>query len=114
PTSAAPSVSSSASAGPLAGVHWDDSPIDWSHPLPVTPAGGVAQPGYVGSDACKKCHGAIYARYARHSMARTGLRPLASLDPKWLARVFDEGAKHPVRHEGSGCSYRAFLDGEHY
>lgn len=113
-SSASVAPSSSMPRDPLEGIVWNPAPIDWNRPLPVTPPGGVAQAGYVGSEACKKCHAAIYESYARHSMAKTGLRPLSSLDAKWLARIFDEGAEHPVRHEQSGYSYRPFRDGEKY
>ena len=104
-----------ASGDPFASIHWDDTPIDWSKPLPVTPPDGVAQVGYVGATACKDCHASIYETYARHSMARTGMRPLASLDKKWLWAIFDAGAKRePVRHERSGYTYRPYREGERY
>ncbi len=107
-------ATSSAPADPLASIHWSDAPIDWARPVPATPAGGVAQEGYVGSEACKECHKDLYASYARHSMARTGPRPLASLDPKWLAKIFDAGATQPVTHDRSGFSYRAYRKGRDY
>ena len=99
---------------PLSAVRWDGTPIDWTRPLPTTPPGGVAQAGYVGAEACKECHGALYRSYERHSMARTGLRPLASLDQHWLAQMFDAGESHPVRHAASGFSYRPFRKGNQY
>ena len=68
----------------------------------------------MGSEACKDCHKDVYASYARHSMARTGPRPLSSLDPKWLAKIFDAGATQPVSHERSGFSYRALRKGSDY
>ena len=68
----------------------------------------------MGSDACKDCHKDVYVSYARHSMARTGPRPLATLDRKWLARIFDAGASQPVVHERSGFSYKAFRKGSDY
>ncbi|MFI5289773.1 MAG: multiheme c-type cytochrome, partial [Polyangia bacterium] len=89
-------------------------PLDWTRPLPRTPPGGLAEPGYVGAAACQPCHAKIYASYARHSMARTGLRPLASLDARWLARIFDAGAKTPLHHPKSGSFYRPFRRGDHY
>jgi hypothetical protein len=115
-----PAASSSASSAsgakgdPLAGVAWSDAPLDWTRALPVQPAGGTSEDGYVGSAACTACHAGIAKAYARHSMARTGLRPLAALDAKWLQRIFDEGAKAPVQHAGSGFSYRPLRDGDRY
>ena len=99
---------------PLASLRLDDSPLDWSRPVPATPAGGLAESGYVGSEACKDCHKDIYLSYERHSMARTGPRPLATLDAKWLARIFDAGATQTVTHDRSGFSYRAFRKGTDY
>ncbi|MGD0529537.1 MAG: multiheme c-type cytochrome, partial [Polyangiaceae bacterium] len=112
----APAESASAAAppGPLASIHLPAVPVDWSRPLPTTPPGGVTEPGYVGSEACKECHKDLYVSYERHSMARTGLRPLASLDRKWLARIFDAGAAQPVVHERSGFSYRPYRKGTDY
>lgn len=108
------SASASASADPLSNLHWDDTPIDWSRPLPATPPGGLAEAGYVGSEACKDCHKDLYTSYARHSMARTGIRKLSSLDGKWLARIFDAGSAHPVVHARSGFSYRPVREGNNY
>ena len=99
---------------PLGLLSWDDGPIDWTQPVPVTPEGGLAEEGYVGSAACKPCHAKLYETYARHSMARTGLRPLSSLDAGWLAKIFDEGSKTPVRQARSGFDYRPFRRGNHY
>ena len=114
-SSPAPSESTSAIPGdPLAAIHLDDSPIDWSRPIPATPPGGVTEPGYVGSEACKDCHKDLYLSYERHSMARTGPRPLATLDRKWLARIFDAGATQPVVHQLSGFTYRPFRKGSDY
>lgn len=101
-------------ADPLAAVHLDDLPVDWTRPLPVTPPGGLTEPGYVGSAACQPCHEEVSESYARHSMARTGLRPLASLDQTWLATIFDAGAAASVVHEGSGFRYRPLRDGDRY
>jgi len=107
PSAAAGAASTSAPpADPPAAIHWDDTPIDWTRPVPVTPAGGEGQAGYVGSEACRDCHRDIYDRYARHSMARTGIRPLASLDAAWLAKIFD--AAKPVQHERSRYFYRPY------
>lgn len=105
-----------ASVGPdaLSNMKWDDTPLDWSRPVPETPPGGLAEAGYVGSDACKDCHRDVYDSYERHSMARTGLRKLSSLDARWLARIFDAGSSRPVVHERSGFSYRPVRKGGEY
>lgn len=110
-TLAAPDASASA---PALSLKWEDTPLDWSRPVPETPPGGVAEAGYVGSEACKDCHKDLYRSYERHSMARTGLRKLASLDAKWLARIFDAGSTQPVTHERSGFSYRPVRKGDQY
>jgi Flp pilus assembly protein TadD len=99
---------------PLATVVWDDTPLDWSTPVPATPVGGLAESGYIGSAGCEPCHAKLSASYARHSMARSGLRPLATLDAKWLARIFDTGAKTPIRHAKGGYSYRPLRQGARY
>jgi Flp pilus assembly protein TadD len=101
-------------ADPLTAVRLDDAPVDWTRPVPQTPAGGLAEAGYVGSAACKGCHAAIYASYARHSMARTGLRPLASLDRGWLNGIFDAAAKQSIVHARSGYTYRPYRRGNEY
>lgn len=108
------SASASTTHDALSGLKWDDTPLDWSRPLPETPPGGVAEAGYVGSEACKDCHKDLYKSYERHSMARTGMRKLSSLDPKWLARIFDAGSTQPVKHERSGFSYRPVRKGSEY
>jgi hypothetical protein len=82
--------------------------------VPQTPAGGIAAPGYVGADACTQCHRGIAQKYAKHSMARTGVRALKTLDAKWLARIFDAGATQTIHHEKSGLSYRVRRDGDRY
>lgn len=90
-------------------------PVDWARPVPPTPPGGATPDGYVGSEACKECHAAVATSWARHAMARTGLRPLASLDPKWLTSIFDTGASAaPVVHVKSGFSYRPMRKGHDY
>ncbi|HEY2747927.1 MAG TPA: tetratricopeptide repeat protein [Polyangia bacterium] len=94
------------SKDPLASIRWNEAPIDWSRPLPKTPAGGVAEPGYVGSSACQPCHKKLFASWSRHSMASSGLRPLETLDARWLARIFDNAAGAPVLHARSGLRYR--------
>jgi Flp pilus assembly protein TadD len=114
PPAAHSSVPAATANDPLAALVLDASPIDWSRATPVTPPGGLTEPGYVGSEACKDCHRDVYSSYARHSMARTGPRPLATLDRKWLARIFDAGATKPVLHERSGFSYRPFRKGNDY
>ncbi len=88
--------------------------IDWTRAPPPTPAGGVQEPGHVGSHACKGCHEEIFASYARHSMARSGMRALSSLDQRWLARIFDAGARARIPHERSGFAYRPFRRGDRY
>lgn len=103
-----------ADADVLTAIRWDDSPLDWSRPLPAAPAGGVAEAGYVGAKACQPCHKREFASYARHSMASSGLRPLASLDARWLARIFDEGARTSVLHPRSGLRYRPLRRGGRY
>ncbi len=102
---ASPEASASAVGAhdPLSALKWDDTPLEWPHP-PETPPGGLAEAGYVGSDACKDCHKDLFTSYARHSMARTGLRKLSTLDAKWLGRVFDAGASKPVTHAREAAS----------
>jgi Flp pilus assembly protein TadD len=99
---------------PLGAIHPADVPLDWARPLPPAPPGGVAEAGYAGSDACTPCHAQIAARYARHSMARTGLRPLTSLDRQWLSSIFAKGSAVPVRHPRSGFSYRPHEEAGRY
>jgi Flp pilus assembly protein TadD len=96
-------------ADPLASLRWDDAPLDWTRPI-ATPARDLA--GYAGSEACKPCHEQIYATYAKHSMARTGMRPVGKLDQRWLARIFDAGTE--VKHERSGFAYRPYRKGSQY
>ena len=115
-TLAASADASASAAGlhePLSALKWDDTPLDLPPP-PETPPGGLAEEGYVGSDACKDCHKDLYTSYARHSMARTGLRKLSTLDTKWLARIFDAGSSKPVTHARSGFSYRPVRKGSDY
>jgi hypothetical protein len=103
-----------AHSDPLSSITWDDTPLDWTRPIPPTPVGGVLEAGYVGSDACQPCHAKLHASYAGHSMARTGLRALGTLDAKWLARIFDAGAQAPVKHARSGYTYRPVRQGDRY
>ncbi|HEY1553589.1 MAG TPA: hypothetical protein VGF94_02085 [Kofleriaceae bacterium] len=96
-------------ADPLDTLRWDPTPLDWTRP--------IAQvqhdiSGFAGSLACKACHEQIYASYARHSMARTGMRPIESVDQAWIARIFDAGTA--VVHAQSGFSYRPLRHGAHY
>jgi len=86
--------------------------VDWKRPIPTTPPGGAAEPGYVGAAECRACHDKISDSYAHHGMARTGLRRVEDLDPAWLAKVF-AGAT-PVRDERSGYTYRPFRDGDKF
>jgi Flp pilus assembly protein TadD len=99
---------------PFAAVRWDDTPIDWTRAVPATPPGGLAEAGYVGSEACKPCHEALYGSFARHSMARSGLRPLASLDQKWLATIFDAAASQSIVSAHGDLSYRPYREGGKY
>ena len=99
---------------PLASIRWKETPLDWNRPLPKTPNGGVAEAGYVGSAACQPCHKKLFASYARHSMAASGLRPLETLDARWLARIFDAGASTPILHARSGLRYRPLRKDGHY
>src|SRR5512141_1457779 len=78
-------------ADPLAAIAWNDAPLDWS--LPIGHATRDLS-GYAGSAACTACHEPIAKTYARHSMARTGMRAIASLpaaDTAMLAKIFDAG-----------------------
>jgi Flp pilus assembly protein TadD len=102
------------SPDPLAAIHLDEPAVDWARPLPSTPPGGLAEPGYVGAEACDPCHSTIATSFARHSMASTGVRPIAALDQKWLASIFDAGSSTYVRHGRSGMSYRPFRQAGSY
>jgi Tfp pilus assembly protein PilF len=102
----------SPSIDPLKTIRWDDGAIDWTKPVPSTPEGGLAEAGYAGTAACRPCHKQIYDRYARHSMASTGIRPLASLDARWLARIFDAGGE--TVQPSSGLRYRPLRVGDGY
>ena len=105
-----PAPAPAASPDPLDAVRWDPRPLDWTRPI-HRPARDLT--GYAGSRACKGCHEKEYASYARHSMARTGMRRIEDVDPAWLARLFDAGA--PVVHARSGFSYRPFRrDGRYF
>jgi tetratricopeptide (TPR) repeat protein len=93
----------------LASIRWDDAPLDWNRPLPT---GETAEAGYVGSQVCKSCHDDLYASWSRHSMAKSGIRPLASLDRRWLDKIFD-GAP-AVLHAKSGFRYQPSRRGRDY
>lgn len=82
---------------------------DWTRPVSMEL---VAEAGYAGAAACTPCHEAIAKSYAKHGMARTGLRPLAELDRAWLATIF--AAAPPVTHAPTGFSYRPYRDGERF
>lgn len=90
------------------------APIDWTRPIPASPPQGITEPGYTGVQACRACHEEIVDRYARHAMARTGLRPVAALDAAWLASAFDAGAAADVVHAASGYHYRPLRQGDRY
>ena len=85
---------------PLASLTWDAMPLDWSRPV-ANRARDLS--GFAGSQSCKPCHEKIYASYAKHSMARTGMRPIESVDQKWIGALFDAGTE--VVHARSGYSY---------
>ncbi len=63
--------------------------------------------GQVSAQACAPCHGEIVQRYARHAMARTGLRPI---DPARLGPLFAQAA--PVRHPALPLEYQPLRDGD--
>ncbi len=96
-------------ADPLATLRWHDTPLDWTRPI-ARPAHDTS--AYAGSAACKGCHEQLYTSYMKHSMARTGMRAIGTLDRTWLARIFDAGT--PVVHARSGFSYRPFRRGVKY
>lgn len=94
---------------PLASLHIPDAPIDWSRPIAKHPRD---LSGYAGSAACKPCHEKQYASYQRHSMARTGMRPIGSVDQAWIGKIFD--AATPVTHARSGFRYAPVRHGAQY
>jgi hypothetical protein len=47
-------------------------------------------------------------------MARSGMRPLASLDRKWLRSIFDAAASQPVIRGQGDLTYRPYRDGDRY
>jgi len=94
---------------PLASLRIADAPIDWTKPV-AKPARDLS--GYAGSAACKPCHAKEYASYQRHSMARTGMRPIGSVDQAWIGKIFD--AATPVDHERSHFRYTPVRHGADY
>ena len=111
---AAPPTPRSPAVAALAKLQWNPALVpDFTRPLPAQSASASGHPpGYVGSAACTPCHAKLVASYQRHSMARTGLRPLAAVDQAMLRKAFD-GAEIVVQKQ-SGYSYRPFRDGERY
>ena len=63
--------------------------------------------GQLSAQACAPCHGEFVQRYARHAMARTGLRPI---DPARLGPLFAQAA--PVRHPSLPLEYQPLRDGD--
>jgi hypothetical protein len=94
---------------PLDALHWDTAPLDWTKPI-VQHARDLS--GFAGSAACQPCHAKIFASYQRHSMARTGMRPIASVDQPWIGKIFD--AATPVVHQRSNFSYTPVRRGKAY
>ena len=68
--------------------------------------------GFAGSAACQPCHAKIFASYQRHPMARTGMRPIGSVDQAWIGKIFD--AATPVVHARSNFSYTPVRRGNAY
>ena len=95
-----------APADPLDTIHFAETPLDWTRPI-AAHAHDLTQ--FAGAAACKPCHAEIYASYARHSMARTGMRPIGSAD---VAKIFD--AATTVTHARSGFSYTPSRRGKDY
>ncbi|MEO8841094.1 MAG: tetratricopeptide repeat protein [Kofleriaceae bacterium] len=98
-----------AQVDPLDALHWDAAPLDWTKPV-AQHARDLS--GFAGSAACQPCHAAIFASYQRHSMARTGMRPIGSVDQAWIGKIFD--AATPVVHERSHFSYTPVRRGTKY
>ncbi|HEX7703667.1 MAG TPA: tetratricopeptide repeat protein, partial [Kofleriaceae bacterium] len=94
---------------PLDALHWDAAALDWTKPI-AQHARDLS--GFAGSAACQPCHAKIFASYQRHSMARTGMRPIASVDQAWIAKIFD--AATPVTHQRSGFNYTPVRRGKAY
>jgi len=94
---------------PLDSVRFDDEPLAWNQPI-AKRAHDLSD--YGGTASCKRCHEQIYATYAKHSMARTGMRPIASVDQVWIGKIFDAGTE--VVHQRSGFSYRPYRRGSKF
>jgi hypothetical protein len=97
---------SSVAVDPLDSIRWDTRPIDWSRPI-ATKTRDLS--GYAGSLACKPCHAPLFATFEKHSMARTGMRPVETAG---VAAVFD--AANDVDHVKSGFRYRPIRRGTKY
>jgi hypothetical protein len=91
---------------PLDTLRWDATPLDWSRPVA---AAARDLSGYAGSLACKQCHEPLYATYVKHSMARTGMRPVETAG---FDALFD--AANDVDHIKSGFRYRPIRRGKKY
>jgi Tfp pilus assembly protein PilF len=91
---------------PLDSVRWDPAPLDWSRPIAAKTRD---LSGYAGSLACKQCHEPLYATFAKHSMARTGMRPVETAG---FDALFD--AANDVDHVKSGFRYRPIRRGKQY
>jgi hypothetical protein len=91
---------------PLDRVRLDSTPLDWSRPVAAKPRD---LSGYAGSLACKPCHEPLYATYIKHSMARTGMRPVETAG---FEALFD--AANDVDHVKSGFRYRPIRRGKQY
>jgi Flp pilus assembly protein TadD len=101
-----PTPPAAAAVDPLDTVRLDDRPIDWSLPV-VTKTRDLS--GYAGSLACKACHAPLFTTFAKHSMARTGMRPVETAG---VAALFD--AANDVDHVKSGFRYRPIRRGTKY
>lgn len=102
PAAAAPPVVTD----PLDRVHLTDEPLDWTRAI-ASRRRDLS--GYAGSLACKPCHEPLYATYMKHSMARTGMRPVETAG---FEAVFD--AANDVDHVKSGFRYRPIRRGTKY
>ena len=86
----------------------DSAPLDWTRPI----VDRSRTDGFIGDQACAPCHADIATRYAKHSMANTGVRAIET--QPWVAALFDAGAKTNVKHASSGFSYRPIRRGTRY
>ena len=103
---APPPPTPAAVVDPLDTIHWDTRPLDWSRPVAAKTRD---LSGYAGSLACKPCHEPLFATFAKHSMARTGMRPVETAG---VAALFD--AANDVDHAKSGFRYRPIRRGTKY